>query len=193
VGSRGPRRLLRFPVNVVNRGAGHLTIGSLTIANEAGLDLGNHDLHMTGAIPAETIRSWLLLGFANGAWNGQGICSSAAALVAADSSNPHKTALGYWPGAMSVIRYTFGGDANLDGVVNALDFNALASNFGAGAADWTAGDFNYDGKVDSLDFQSLAINFGVTSASSPLAAILVPEPGFAGAILVAIFYRRRGS
>ena len=30
-----------------------------------------------------------------------------------------------------VMRYTFMGDANLDGLVNALDFNALASNYGS--------------------------------------------------------------
>jgi hypothetical protein len=30
------------------------------------------------------------------------------------------------------MRYVFTGDANLDGVVNALDFSALASNFDNG-------------------------------------------------------------
>lgn len=31
-----------------------------------------------------------------------------------------------------LMRYVFTGDANLDGVVNALDFSALASNFDNG-------------------------------------------------------------
>ena len=36
-------------------------------------------------------------------------------------------------------------DANHDGTVNALDFNALATNFGANGANFSQGDFNYDG------------------------------------------------
>ena len=45
------------------------------------------------------------------------------------------------------IEFAILGDANLDGKVNALDFNALATNFGKtpGSDVWTQGDFNYDG------------------------------------------------
>src|SRR5262249_25195698 len=49
-----------------------------------------------------------------------------------------------------VIGYTFSGDANLDGKVNGLDFNALSSNFGASGKLWVNGDFNYDGQVSSV-------------------------------------------
>ncbi|MEM6750754.1 MAG: endonuclease/exonuclease/phosphatase family protein [Planctomycetota bacterium] len=63
------------------------------------------------------------------------------------------------------------GDANNDGVVDLLDFDVLAQNFGSntgnGAAD---GDFNGDGVVDLLDFDILAQNFGATSPAT------VPEP-----------------
>ena len=63
------------------------------------------------------------------------------------------------------------GDANGDGVVDLLDFDVLAQNFGqntgAGAA---AGDFNADGVVDLLDFDVLAQNFGASSPGT------VPEP-----------------
>ena len=67
------------------------------------------------------------------------------------------------------------GDANNDGVVDLLDFDVLAQNFGAntgnGAAD---GDFNGDGVVDLLDFDVLAQNFGATSPATLPGAI--PEP-----------------
>ncbi|MEM7682693.1 MAG: dockerin type I domain-containing protein [Planctomycetota bacterium] len=76
------------------------------------------------------------------------------------------------------------GDANGDGVVDLLDFDILAQNFGApgnglgipnGVAD---GDFNGDGAVDLLDFDTLAQNFGSSSPASVPGAIpgAVPEP-----------------
>src|SRR4051812_31694787 len=42
------------------------------------------------------------------------------------------------------------GDANLDGVVDTLDFNALAASYGH-RGDWSKGDFNADGRVDHTD------------------------------------------
>ena len=60
------------------------------------------------------------------------------------------------------------GDTNRDQRVNALDFNALASNYGApGPVTLAQGDVNYDGHVDSLDFTLLAQQFGAA----------VPDPG----------------
>jgi autotransporter-associated beta strand protein len=74
---------------------------------------------------------------------------------------------------------TYLGDANIDGKVNALDFNALATNYGAtGAAVWQQGDFNYDGSVDTLDFNQLAGNFNQSLPAPPAPGLgtLVPEP-----------------
>jgi Na+/phosphate symporter len=74
------------------------------------------------------------------------------------------------------VAYSYYGDANLDGTVNALDFNALASHFGSvNASVWTQGDFNYDGVVNSLDFDALAINFNQALPQATLGA-LVPDP-----------------
>ena len=110
--------------------------------------------------------------------------------MATDPSGLHRTALGFGEasalGSASfdgqsvdpttvLIRYTANGDANLDGKVNALDFNAVATNFGDSAKLWYEGDFNYDGQVDTTDFTSLAQNFGQT-LSAPALGTLVPEP-----------------
>src|SRR5262249_29216220 len=75
-----------------------------------------------------------------------------------------------------LIRYTRYGDANLDGVVNALDFNALASRFGQSGKLWSDGDWNYDGMVNTLDFNALAVNFNQALPVPALGGSLVPEP-----------------
>jgi hypothetical protein len=64
-------------------------------------------------------------------------------------------------------------DANQDGKVNALDFNALATHFGS-AGTFSQGDFNYDGTINTQDFTQLGQQFGkVLPASAPsLAAAL---------------------
>jgi hypothetical protein len=94
------------------------------------------------------------------------------------------------------------GDANLDGVVDDADFNALYQNLGHPGTDLARGDFNADGRTDFADFQVLELNFG--RSIEPLAAPIdpsavqafaatVPEPRALGMLLVAItaMLRRR--
>ena len=68
-----------------------------------------------------------------------------------------------------------GGDANRDGTVNALDFNALASAFGQNG-DFSKGDFNYDTLVNTSDFTLLAANFDKTLSPAPATATDVVPP-----------------
>jgi len=51
------------------------------------------------------------------------------------------------------------GDASGDRSVNAFDFSALASHWGAANSGFSGGDFNFDGTVNSLDFAALATSF----------------------------------
>lgn len=51
------------------------------------------------------------------------------------------------------------GDTNLDGSVDAIDFETLAGNFGRNVFGWSAGDYNGDGRVAFNDFVSLSTNF----------------------------------
>jgi hypothetical protein len=91
----------------------------------------------------------------------------------------------------------FDGDANIDKVVDTLDFNALAGNFGGAGKVWTQADFNGDEVVDTLDFNFLAANFGRTAAAGAGAAEIgatVPEPGVFGVFgLAALAIARRTS
>jgi hypothetical protein len=98
------------------------------------------------------------------------------------------------------------GDANADGVVNFVDFQALEVAFGTTNARWSQGDFNEDGVVDTADLSLLLQNYGKRSdgsAAAPSAAeeraidafaeaANVPEPGVGGFLcLLAIPLLRR--
>jgi len=174
---------------------------TLTVNTSFGyLDLNDNDLiwDYSGAQGTKLtdIRAMTSKGYAGGAWTGKGITSSrAAALVFSAPANP--VAIGYaeassvgittfdgiaTDGTAIVLRYTLAGDANVDGAVNALDFNLLASNFGASgvAGVWSGGDFNYDSLVNASDFTLLAKNFNqsVPPLGGPPDApgSIVPEP-----------------
>ena len=98
-----------------------------------------------------------------------------------------------------IVAYTYFGDADLNGVVNALDFNAVATNFGANGKVWLDGDFNYDMTVNTVDFNMLAGNFNKVqslagSSLGPALTSLVPEPAtalLACMALVRLVSRRR--
>jgi hypothetical protein len=95
-----------------------------------------------------------------------------------------------------LIKFTYGGDANLDGQVDVTDLGALATSWQTNAP-WTGGDFNYDGFVDVSDLGILATDWqlGVGSplgrgsleaalANVGLSGVSVPEPTAFAAFLV---------
>jgi len=178
----------------------------------ARLDVTNNafTLDYTGASPLPDVKADIARAYSGGAWTGTGITSSLAnnsthGVGFAEASSLSSIPEIFEPAdATSVLfRYTRYGDANLDGQVNLADFNRLASNFGATAANWDQGDFNYDGNVNLADFNRLASNFGQAAAGPTVTpedwaalASAVPEPsavmlGAFGA--VALLVRRRRS
>ena len=75
------------------------------------------------------------------------------------------------------------GDANLDGAVNALDFNVWNTHHFQSCTDWSAADFNGDGKTDIRDFnlwnqnKFLSVSAtGPTVSRAPRAALADGEP-----------------
>ena len=73
----------------------------------------------------------------------------------------------------SAHRYALTADFNLDGIVNSLDFDVLADNFGKSGRDFPHGDANYDGFANALDFDAIATSYGMTASA---AAIPAPVP-----------------
>jgi autotransporter-associated beta strand protein len=194
------------------------TFSSLAIASGATLDVVNNHIlidYGSGSDPISAIAGYIQSGYNNGNWNGPGIISSAAQTT----TNGLLYGLGYADSADNVVsgltsgqievKYTLLGDCNLDGLVNASDFNILAANFNQSVTGWDQGDFNYDGLVNAADFNALASNFnqGVSGADASAGAVAaldafaaanglpvdVPEPVAFGLVTLgaaALFHRR---
>jgi fibronectin-binding autotransporter adhesin len=199
-----------------------LSISGNTNAWTGTLDLSSNDMDIANAGVAglATITNQIKSGFANGAWNGPGIQSSAAA-----NDSTHLTALGVilnggtygsskpfdtiTPGANDVlIKYTYYGDADLSGHVDGTDYSLIDSGFGGAGTGWQYGDFNYDGVIDGSDYSLIDNTFNqqttagyavqVATQTSEIAAgsTAVPEPGcsmFLSILVTGLLARRRKS
>jgi len=214
--------------------AGVSVLKSLTIENTGSytstLDLTNNSLiiqnggtaNTASAAVASTVAAEIASGRNNnaqGLWTGTGITSSLAA------ANPTLTAVGMiyndngsgTPLKTSfegqtvsdgdvLVKYTYDGDANLDGTVNGSDYTIIDNAYNvdqaylaahpSGAAPltgWQNGDFNYDGQINGDDYALIdnafnmegSVTFAGTSAgpaemiagdTEQVASPAVPEP-----------------
>ncbi|MCY2952283.1 MAG: hypothetical protein NTU53_09940 [Planctomycetota bacterium] len=163
-------------------GATPLRVGTLTLGPAATLDLADNDLFVK--VPdAAAIRELVKSGRADGAWTGNGIMSSAAKAAAGPTGlaiGPNDkgdgTFIDYGSGPnATVVKYTWNGDANLDGIVNADDYFLADSGFVSQQGGYGNGDFNYDGVVNSDDYFLIDSAFigqlGPLSASSGVAGL----------------------
>jgi subtilisin family serine protease len=149
----------------------------------ARLDLTDNDLIVDydGGTPYEPsdelldIRRWIAAGYNEWAWDGNGIVSSTAL------DNPVLYGLGYAQNDMLfisleslsgatvdmtavVVKFTYNGDLNLDGVVDDLDVAILGLYYDGHAVNthyWNEGDiFGYDGYIDDLDVAIIGLTYG---------------------------------
>jgi len=190
-----------------------------------------------------SISSLVGLGYNGGAWNGTtGIISSAAGAkhplmalgtILNDNGQGTSTPLYGAGGTLGstfggsvpvdgdiLVKYTYYGDANLDGKVDGSDYslidNALAANKAYLISNptgttlpytgWFNGDFNYDGVIDGSDYtlidnafnsQGAVISATVAGETAQIAgqSTAVPEPtaGLLGMASLAFLRRRRRS
>jgi len=171
---------------------GTSVLNNLSIAATAALDLADNDLVLKPTAankPAllSTLYDRLKSGYAGGAWIGSGLISSAA------QSNPDTTlalvdnavlGLTHFSGELVdanslLLKYTYYGDIDQNGAVDADDLTVFANNFGrTSGATQVDGDIDFNGTVDADDLTVFANNFGkgagVPLAASPSVVISLP-------------------
>jgi hypothetical protein len=152
-----------------------------------------------GPDPITTVEQWIKNGFADGDVAGSSPAIISSSIATDDSSSGYSYGIGYadsadpgnpagLPTGTIEIMLTLLGDANLDGIVNAIDYGIAKGNFNVGVGlYWDQGDFTYDGIENGIDMTLLAANFGqVSQAAGVLSsgpAALVPEPGMVAILL----------
>ncbi len=144
---------------------------------------GNLIVH-NGSIGA--ITALAAAAYNGGAWNGP----SALTSTAAASDTTYLTALGVIPVTTQtsfegqsvavgdvLVKYTYYGDTNLDGVVDGSDYSRIDTAFInnqnthlAKLTGWYNGDFNYDGAIDGSDYT--LIDNAFNSQGAPFAALV---------------------
>jgi hypothetical protein len=147
--------------------------------------------------PANSIQAYAQSGINGLNWNGPGIMSSyaendptgltAVGIVDENDLGIYPTnytvaggGTGTWMGQSItdtnnvLVRLTYYGDGNLDGVVNRLDVSALSQGYSglAGYVGWSDGDYNYDGQINRNDVSLLAASYVFQGA--PLGDAITP-------------------
>jgi MYXO-CTERM domain-containing protein len=180
----------------VQQGMGTHTMSLPNIEPGGRLDITNNEVVIQGSDLA-TVNALVTSGYAGGSWTGAGINSSTAAAESGRS-------VGIGPAGDDVlVKFTWGGDATLDGSVTIADLGVLAANWQANDRYWFHGDFNYDGSVNIADLGILAGNWqkgpagGSMSFEEALAmfdvfeGVVVPEPSALGLVGLGMLALRR--
>ncbi len=197
----------------------------VSAADTGTLDLTENNLvvdYERGASPFDQVEAWVVSGYGGGTWDGTGIASSTAAgdgmptaVGVGDNVDP---LLGLEDlegepldadGTDVLVKFTWYGDVNLDGVVDAADYAVMDQSWNGGSQSpagggdwrWACGDVNYDGTVDAADYaliDQVWNNYGGQTldagAPAPLGGAAVPEPATLALVVLgagAMLARRR--
>lgn len=106
-----------------------------------------------------------------------------------------------------LVRYTYVGDSDLDGVIDGADYKRISESLTTGiGSGWLSGDFDLDGDVDANDFtafsnaytyfQTSGTSFGSPADYSGAETAAIPEPGWSVPFMLLtapalVRYRRR--
>jgi hypothetical protein len=122
------------------------------------------------------ITGMIKTGFNGGSWNGNGIRTSSGTTItslgvaeATQALNIGVNDTGTFSGesvdgTSVLVKYTYVGDATLDGKVAISDYAKIDFNFGQGTRGWFNGDFNFDGLISISDYGKIDYVIGVQGA-----------------------------
>ena len=149
----------------------HLSASPHAGATPAGrLNLNDNDLIVDydGSVAENTIRQYVGDGRANGSTSGifstPGTTVDDRVLAVVDWGTDPSTIVG---------KYTYFGDADLDGQVTSDDYVVIDSNLGTGDS-WIQGDFNMSNTVTGDDYLAIDANLG-KGTPTPLAFAALKE------------------
>jgi autotransporter-associated beta strand protein len=192
-----------------NNYSGGTTINSGVLVCASGLAAvgsGNVTINAGGAIfqnsSPSAVFALVQSGYNGGEWNGTGINSASAS---GDATYLHAIGM-YQPSSSTTfeglslgtgdvaVKYTYYGDANLDGKVDSSDYTLIDNGFLNHLTGWQNGDFNYDGVVNGSDYtlidnafntQGAQIAAAIANPTAQVAGIsAVPEPASMGLLSV---------
>ena len=168
-------------------GDGRLVVGqrlrvnksaSIGFSGTGGVDLtdGRMIIDYTGPSLIGFINAQVLFGRNNGAWNGRGISSSAAAgsmstsLGVVEASDVLGAGGGTWEteavdGTSVLIKYTWYGDTDLSGVVDFDDYVRIDNGFNTGLSGWFNGDLDYSSVIDFDDYVLIDLGFNTQTGT----------------------------
>ena len=167
-------------------------VGPVPADVAAKLDIVTNKIIIDGevVVPRESIGGLIHTGRNGGNWNGS------TGIVTTQTSGAILTAIGIataqqvkplndttvWAGQTvsgtdTLVMYTYGGDANLDGKINVDDYGKIDFTIPAGTSGWYNGDFNYDGKINADDYGIIDFNIGTQGAAFPTGATGVEAVG----------------
>lgn len=214
VGSSEVSRLTVMPTNRLGSGArlaSVLVTGSVSIASSSGhIDLGNNDLIVTGSTESAIsglVKSWWNSGQRNGLGLGSSISAAGVGVealttlaVVGNSNGQGGVRWSKFDGVTGldaddvIVKYTWIGDTDLSGRVDATDIQQTVAGLRSGATGWYNGDNNYDGVVNGDDLANLLRAFylqgsslGDGSGGVSTGGGVVPEPsGLVGLAMVGL-------
>jgi pectate lyase len=159
--------------------AGASNLVSLSVASGAALDLNDNSMVVGPATPRATLQAQVVNARNGGAWDQSGITSSAAR-----NQMNHATTLGLLSGAEyssaggtgtfagqsyaaddSLIKYTWYGDSDFNGVVNFDDYVRTDNGFNNGLSGWLNGDFDLNGAVNFDDYVLIDLAFNTQNGT----------------------------
>ena len=134
-------------------GTRFLRTGSLSLSPDATLDLADNDLIIDNGDIADIvtgIKFRRIIGK-------PGKCTALAAILNDKDDKAHTPVTNSFAGETVLatdvlVKYTWAGDANLDGMVNADDYGLIDRGFISQKRGWYNGDFNYDTFVNADDY-----------------------------------------
>jgi hypothetical protein len=172
---------------------------SLTIAAGAALDLTNNSMVIDYTGPVGTLVGDTRQHLQSGRMITSTGTAGLTGLGYGDNAVLNKATFGGQPVDTSsiLVKFTYFGDADLNGQVDVADLGVLATNWQTNAP-WTGGDFDYSGFVDVADLGLLATawqagvgnplgpSFAEALASVGLGNVSVPEPASIGLLALGL-------